>query len=171
MARAAPPAWLVGLRLVAVWLALLALQSALSRLPAPLAPPDLLLLLALALALRLRPLPALLAGYGLGLLQDAVGHGLLGVQALGTAAGVLALLLLRSFVPLDTERRRGQYGAAALGLLGQWLAFAALGLWLTEGPFSWGLFASLPASFALTVLLAPSVAAALNWALGPRARW
>lgn len=67
---------------------LFVLQGALTPLLTPWPPPDLLLLAAL-LSLWERPLPQGVAlAYLLGLLQDVAGGGVIGVHALGLAAGV-----------------------------------------------------------------------------------
>ncbi len=74
-----------------VWLltlALIALQSLLSPLLTPYPPADLFSLAALTFMGRFRLPAVLLVAYALGLVQDAVGSGQLGLHALGLAAGV-----------------------------------------------------------------------------------
>ena len=75
-----------------------ALQSALYvLLPAGFAVPDIVLLVALTASTRLEPMLGLTLGFGLGLLQDVLGAGLLGFHAAGIAAGVLVSFLFAVF--------------------------------------------------------------------------
>ena len=77
---------------------LIALQGGLSALiPQNLGGPNLFLLTAVALALRLHPVPSLLVAYAIGLGQDVLGHGYLGLHAAGTGwRGVAATWTARS---------------------------------------------------------------------------
>lgn len=157
-----------GLRTLLFLLLIVGLQGALYRLlPSVVSPPDLFLLTAVALAWRLRPVPALLAAYAVGLLQDVLGHGLIGFHAAGAAGGVLLLLGVQRFI---------QGGGAFQTLLavvtataGQWLAFLILTYWLRSGLVTVSSLATvLPVSLVGTLLLAGLVDRLAGWAVGPR---
>jgi rod shape-determining protein MreD len=145
----------------------LGLQGALAvLLPAGLAPPDLFLLTALSLAARLPPLAGLGLGYGLGLVQDALGFGLFGLHAAGVAAGVYAAYGVRRLLSAETGLNHAAAVAAAEVV--KWLAYTALGYWtrtsLVSGE-SW-LLVFLP-ELAATLFLSPFVQALARWAFGP----
>ena len=157
-----------ALKVVAYLLLLIGVQGALSRLlPAQISPPDLFLLTGLALAFRLRPLAALLAGYGVGLLQDVLGHGLLGLHAAGVAGGVLLALLLRSY--LSDRGALQLLVTVTAAVAGQWLSFLALTYWLRNGLVTVGsLRGVLPALLIATLIAAPLWERVSSWAFGPR---
>lgn len=157
-----------GLKALLYLLLIIGLQGALYRLlPGFVSPPDLFLLTAVALAWRLRPVPALLAAYGVGLLQDVLGHGLIGFHAAGAAGGVLLLLGVQRFI---------QGGGAFQTLLavttataGQWLAFLILTYWLRSGLVTVSsLTTVLPITLLGTLLLSGLVDRLAGWAFGPR---
>ena len=158
------PPWLMVLIYA---LALLVLQSALSRLLGPLglAPPDLFLLTGVALARRLSPVPALLGAYGLGLAQDMLGAGALGVHAAALAGGALLVLLTRRV-------HTGSYWQQTLlsvvaAVLGQWLTFMLLTYWLrSELVTASSLVRVLPLSLLSTLVAAPLWAWFSDYALG-----
>ncbi|WP_425147085.1 Rod shape-determining protein MreD [Deinococcus sp.] len=156
-------------RAVVYFLLLIGLQGALSRLlaPAGVTPPNLFLLTGAAYALRLRSLPALLAAYAVGLLQDLLGHGLLGLHAAGLAGGALAVIGLRRFI--------GDAGVfqsiltVLSAMLGQWATFLILTYWLRGGLVTVdALRAVLPWELLLTALAYPLWAVVMTWGLGPR---
>ena len=151
------------------FLLLIGLQGALSSLltRVGVTPPDLFLLTGVAYALRLRSLPALLAGYGVGLLQDILGHGLLGLHAAGVAAGVLVLIGLRRFI---TDSGIFQSILTVVSaILGQWAAFLVLTYWLHGGLVTVdALTRVLPWETGLTLLIYPLWAQVVTWGLGPR---
>ncbi len=157
-----------ALRALAYLLLLIGVQGALSRLlPAQISPPDLFLLTGVALAHRLRPLAALLTAYGLGLVQDVLGHGLIGLHAAGLAAGVLLVLLLRTFLSGRGAVQLAVTVTAAVA--GQWLAFLALTYWLRNGLVTVGTLQSvLPALLIATLIAAPLWERVSGWAFGPR---
>lgn len=105
---------------------LIVAQGFLGRLLEPLriAPPDLFLLTGAALAWRWRPVGALLGAYVVGLLQDVLGSGVLGLHAAGLAGAALLVLAVRRWLPGGGWRRLVLTVAAAL--LGQWLTFLIL---------------------------------------------
>ena len=116
------------MRLVLLYVLLLALQGFLGALMAPLSPPDLFLLGVLTLLWRVPPAPLVAVGYGVGLLQDLIGHGALGVHALGLAGGVLLASFVRSQVSQGGAAERLVVLVAAL--LGKWLVLTGLLFWL-----------------------------------------
>ncbi|MFC4455712.1 Rod shape-determining protein MreD [Deinococcus sonorensis] len=156
-------------RAIVYFLLLLGLQGALASLLAPLGvtAPDLFLLTGVALALRLRSVPALLAGYGVGLLQDVLGHGLLGLHAAAVAGGVLLVLGARR--QLTDGGVVGAILTVVIAILGQWTAFLILTYWLRGGLVTVdALMRVLPWELALTVLVYPLWNRLMSWGLGPR---
>lgn len=151
-AAPAGPGWLMALLYGA---GLIVAQSLLSRLLLPLGvpPPDLFLLTGLLFTRRLSRGSSLLAAYGVGLLQDVLGVGLLGLHAAGVAGGTLLVLLTRRVLPAGLPGLLVQVAAA---LLGQWLTFMFLTYWLrTELVTLDTLTRVLPLSFVTTLLVAP----------------
>ncbi|GAA5502914.1 hypothetical protein Dxin01_02661 [Deinococcus xinjiangensis] len=154
--RGAAPAGPTPLMALLYGLGLLVAQSLLSRLLLPLGvpPPDLFLLTGLLLTRRLSRGSALLAAYGVGLLQDILGAGVLGLHAAGVAGGVLLVLLTRRIMPPSALGQTLFQVAAAL--LGQWLTFMFLTYWLRTGLVTVDtLTRVLPLSFVTTLLIAP----------------
>lgn len=160
------PAWLMVLGYA---LALLIGQSLLSRLfvAVNLPPPDLFLLTGIALAKRTPPVSALLAAYILGLMQDVLGAGAIGLHAAALTGGVLLVLLTRRLNPTPGLAQTITNVLAAL--LGQWLTFMILTYWLRTGLVTLdSLFRILPLSFVATALLAPFWDWLSDYALGHR---
>ena len=150
------------------FLLLIGVQGALTALfPARLTPPDLFLLTAVAFALRWRTGSALLGAYGVGLLQDVLGHGLLGLHAAGAAGGVLLVLGLRKFL---SDRGLLQTLVTVLtAVAGQWGAFLILTYWLRGGLVTQdALVQVLPVQLAFTLLVAPLWERLSTWAFGRR---
>ena len=83
------------MRLALFYLVLVVAQGFLGALMAPLPPPDLFLIGVLTLLYRLPAWQLVLLGYGAGLVQDLVGHGALGVHALGLAGAALVASTVR----------------------------------------------------------------------------
>lgn len=110
---------------VVLFLLLFVLQGVVPPLLTPWPPPDLLLLAALLASWR-RPLPQGVAlAYLLGLLQDIAGGGVIGVHALGLAAGVFVAGSVVGFGRARPHLLR--YGAALLAAVaGKWAVFALL---------------------------------------------
>jgi rod shape-determining protein MreD len=151
------------------FLLLIGLQGALSSLLGRLGvtPPNLFLLTGIALALRMRALPALLAGYGVGLLQDVLGHGLIGLHAAGVAGGVLVIVGLRRSIT-DSGVFQSILTVAS-AILGQWAAFLVLTYWLRGGLVSVEALAHvLPWEAGLTLLAYPLWSRVMALGLGPR---
>lgn len=115
------------MRLVLLYALLLALQGFLGALMAPLSTPDLFLLGVLTLLWRVPPAPLVVIGYGVGLLQDLIGYGALGVHALGLAGGVLLATFVRSQVSQAGVWER--FFVLIAALLGKWLVLTALLFW------------------------------------------
>lgn len=157
------------IRGVVYFLLLIGLQGALSSLltRVGVTPPDLFLLTGMALALRMRALPALLAGYTVGLLQDVLGHGLLGLHAAGVAGGVLVLVGLRRFI---TDSGVFQSILTVISaILGQWAAFLILTYWLRGGLVTVdALTHVLPWEAGLSLLVYPLWSRVMTWGLGAR---
>ncbi|WP_291422998.1 Rod shape-determining protein MreD [Deinococcus sp.] len=157
------PPWLMILGYV---VALLVLQSALSRLLSPLGvpPPDLFLLTGIALARRTLPVSALLGAYALGLAQDILGAGALGLHAAALAGGTLLVLLTRR----AAGSRAGQGLLSVLAaVLGQWLTFMFLTYWLRTGLVTAeSLVHILPLSLLTTLIAAPLWNWFADYALG-----
>lgn len=156
------------MRALLYFLVLIGVQGALSRLlPAAITPPDLFLLTGVALALRWRPTLAVAGGYGVGLIQDVLGHGALGFHAAGVAAGCLLVLGLREFVA-DTGLLQVVVTVLA-AVAGQWAAYLVLSYWLRNDLVTVAsLTGVLPIMLAGTLLLAAPVERMATLAFGPR---
>lgn len=145
-------------------LAVVLQQGVVSRLPLPGSPPDLVLVLVVAVGLRAGPVPAVLLGFGAGLLADLSGDTALGRLALAyVVAGLLAGLL--------EDADGGAWPVAALlGAVAAAVAvvaFAAHGVLLddprsTLGALGRSLASVVPYSAALTPAVVPPVAAVLR---------
>ena len=115
------------MRLVFFYLFLFLFQSFWGAALAPYPAPDLFLIGVLTLLWRVPPWQLVLAAYGVGLLQDIVGSGYLGLHALGLAGGAMAALLVRSQLSRTSFFERSLAVLAAVG--GKWLAVAPLLVW------------------------------------------
>ncbi len=156
------------MRILLYLLLIVGVQGALTRLlPDRISPPDLFLLTGVALALRLRPLPALMAGYGIGLVQDILGHGLIGLHAAGVAGGVLFVLGLRKF--LSDRGLLQTIVTVTVAVAGQWLAYLTITYWLRGGLVTVDTTATvLPVVLILTLLISPMLERLATWAFGAR---
>ena len=124
------------MRLAIFYILLIVFQGLLAALFAPLPPPDLFLLAVLTLLWRLPPWQLVLVAYGVGLVQDMIGFGTLGLHGLGLAGAVLVASFVRAqFNQADLLERLLVIASA---LLGKWLVFTFLLLWLSGSaePFS-----------------------------------
>ena len=146
------------MRLALFYLVLVVAQGFLGALMAPLPPPDLFLIGVLTLLYRLPAWQLVLLGYGAGLVQDLVGHGALGVHALGLAGAALVASTVRLQLSQEgfLERSLAVLAAAA----GKWAVVALLLAWLAEGSVTWisvGAVAALDIAFtvATAVLVLP----------------
>ena len=119
------------MRLALFYLLLVLAQGFLSALLAPLPPPDLFLIGVLTLLYRLPAWQLVLVGYGFGLLQDVIGHGALGVHALGLAAAALVATTVRSQLSQQGFPERSLAVLAAVA--GKWVVILVLLTWLSGG--------------------------------------
>lgn len=148
---------------------LIAAQGLLSRLAdsAGLAAPDLFLLTAVALAWRMAPAWALVAAYGVGLGQDLLGGGVLGLHAAGLAGAVLLVLLIRRYV---ADSGPLQVVLSVVGaVVGEWLTFGLLAYWLRSNLITVNLLlTTIPSLLIGTLLAYPLWEWAVRWGIGPR---
>jgi rod shape-determining protein MreD len=117
------------MRLFFFYFLLLLIQGFLGTLLAPWPAPDLFLLALMTLIWRFQAWQLVLAGYGIGLLQDIIGHGEWGVHAFGLAGAALVTSLVKAQLS-----QRGLFTRSLLFLAafaGKWLAVTPLVLWQT----------------------------------------
>lgn len=141
------------MRLVAFYLSLLAGQGFLSAFFGTLPAPDLFLVAVLTLLWRLAPWQLVLAGYGIGLVQDLVGYGTLGLHAIGLASAALVASALRQQLSGSGQLERLIVILSACA--GKWVVSGLLLVWLSgtpEAPLS--LLAVVVTETALTVAAA-----------------
>ena len=131
------------MRLALFYLLLVVAQGLLGALLAPVPPPDLFLVGVLTLLYRLPAWQLVLLGFGAGLLQDLIGHGSLGVHALGLAAAALVASTVRAQLSQEGFLERGLAVLAAVA--GKWAVIAVLLLWLSGGAHAWGAVAAVAA--------------------------
>lgn len=142
------------MRRLLFYLTLVVAQGVLAVLIAPLPAPDLFLLGVMTVMARLSPWQLVFVAYGVGLVQDVMGHGVLCLHALGLAGAFLAASVVRAQLSQVGTYERLVLVAAAL--VGKWLVFAGTLLWLNER-------ANLPAvllgvalpEFLLTLMVSP----------------
>jgi rod shape-determining protein MreD len=148
------------------FLVILAIQGPLRYLlPPGFGPPDLFLLASLVLAARVKPVWGLLAAYGLGLVQDLVGHGLLGLHAIGLAGAVLLYYGLQRWLGRHTLLQETLGLLAAL--LGQWGSYLIVAAWLRDGLITpHTLVTIFPLEVLATLIFFPLVQAFARWAFG-----
>lgn len=123
------------MRLLLFYLVLVAAQGFLSALLSPLPPPDLFFLAVLTLLWRLPPWQLVAVGYGVGLLQDMFGNGVLGVHALALATGALAAAGARAQLTQSGVFER--MVVVTVGLGGKWIVLLAMLTWLSGTPVLW----------------------------------
>ncbi len=117
------------MRLFFFYLALLIFQGFLGTLFAPWPTADLFLLALMTLIWRVQAWQLVLAGYGIGLLQDVIGHGEWGVHAFGLAGAALVTSIVKAQLS-----QRGLFTRSLLFLaafVGKWLAITPLVMWQT----------------------------------------
>jgi rod shape-determining protein MreD len=139
------------MRLFFFYFLLLLIQGFLGTLLAPLPAPDLFLLAMMTLIWRFQPWQLVLVGYGIGLLQDVVGHGEWGIHAFGLAGAAMTASLLKAQLS-----QRGTFTRSLLFLaafVGKWLAITPLLLWQTGTVSSIeGIFRVMPVELFFTLL-------------------
>lgn len=123
------------MRLLLFYLVLVTAQGFLSALLAPLPPPDLFFIAVLTLLWRLSPWQLVAVGYGVGLVQDMLGHGVLGVHALALATGALAAAGARA--QLTGAGVLERMLVVTVGMLGKWVVLAAMLAWLSGTGVLW----------------------------------
>jgi len=140
-------------RIAIFYLILVVAQGLLGALFAPAPPPDLFLVAVLTLLHRVPAWQLVLIAYGIGLLQDVSGHGLLGLHAIGLAGAALVAGTIRAQLTQDGPLERS---AAVLGaVVGKWLITIVLLLWLGGGTIDWGsIFPQLAWDVLFTILAA-----------------
>lgn len=117
------------MRLLVFYLVLVLGQGFLSALLSPLPAPDLFLLAVLTLTGRLTPWQMILAAYGIGMAQDLIGNGVLGMHAFALSGAAMAALLVTAQLSQVGFFERLLKVLAAVA--GKWLAMAALVVWLS----------------------------------------
>ena len=150
-------------------IALIALQGLLTRLTdaAGIPAPDLFLLTGAGLAWRMRPTWALVAAYGVGLGQDVLGGGTIGLHAAGLAGGALLVLLVRRYFA-NSGPVQGLL-TVLMAVLGQWLAFLLITYWLRSELVTVELLTrTVPLVLLLTLLVSGLWERVLEWSIGPR---
>lgn len=141
------------LRLLLFYVVLVLMQGFLASLMAPLPPPDLFLIAVLTLLYRLPAWQLVLVGYGFGLLQDVIGHGTLGVHAIGLAAAALVATTVRAQLSQQGFLERSLAVLAAVS--GKWAVMLVLLVWLSGGVADLGSAAAVAAlDVAFTVVAA-----------------
>ncbi len=139
------------MRLVLFYLVLLVSQGFLSALLAPLPAPDLFLLAVLTLLWRVQPWQLVAVAYGIGLVQDVGGQGVLGMHAMALAGGALAATFVRA--QLTNSGALERLLVVFVAVVGKWAVMAMLLAWLVGGPYSLDrLGAVVAVESALTVL-------------------
>lgn len=96
---------------------------------APLPAPDFFLLGMVVLVWRLKPWQLVLIAYAMGLLQDIMGHGILGIHALSLAAAALGAVLI--WLQLSQSDIFARTLIVTAALFAKWLAIAPLLVWQT----------------------------------------
>lgn len=143
------------MQLILFYVTLIIIQGGIAALLMPLPPPDLFLLGTLTLLWRLSAWQMVLVAYGVGLLQDIMGHGALGFHAFGLAGAVLFGAAIAS--------RLNQSGFAerllivACAIIGKWLVFALMLQWLGQASDVWATVSRVAPFDALFTLLASMV--------------
>ncbi len=120
------------MRLVFFYLVLVVAQGFLSALLAPVPAPDLFLIAVLTLLWRIQPWQLVLVAYGVGLLQDIMGSGVLGMHALALAAAALVASVVRAQLTQSGLFERMLVVLAAVAA--KWVVVGALLAWLSGAP-------------------------------------
>jgi len=120
------------MRLVFFYLVLVVAQGFLSALLAPVPAPDLFLIAVLTLLWRVQPWQLVLVAYGVGLLQDIMGSGVLGMHALALAAAALVASVVRAQLTQSGLFERMLVVLAAVAA--KWVVVGALLAWLSGAP-------------------------------------
>jgi rod shape-determining protein MreD len=140
------------LQLILFYLSLIIVQGSLAALLAPLPAPDLFLLGALTLLWRLPAWQMVLVAYGVGLLQDLMGHGALGFHAFGLAGAVLGGSAVAS--RLNQAGFSERLLIVTCAILGKWIMFAMMLQWFGNTADLWTTLSRVAPLDALFTLLA-----------------
>lgn len=117
------------MRLLLFYLVLIVAQGFLAALMRPVPTPDLFMIAVLTLLWRIRPWQLVLAAYGVGLLQDLMGAGVLGIHAFALAGAALAASIVRAQLTQSGLFERALIILSAEA--GKWLVLTPLLLWLS----------------------------------------
>lgn len=123
------------MRLGFFYLLLFLIQGFLGTLLLPYPAPDLFLLSVMTLLWRVPSWQLVLIAYGIGLLQDAFGHGEWGIHALGLASAAMTASFLRAQLS-----QKGFFSRLLLvfaAFLGKWVVIIPLVMW-QSGAFTVG---------------------------------
>lgn len=148
------------MRLAAFYLLLLAGQGFLSALSGTFPAPDLFLVALLTWMGRMPAWGLVAAGYGVGLLQDLVGFGPLGLHAIGLAGAALLASAVRAQLTGSGLPERLLQALAAC--VGKWLVMAVVLVWLSGPPAE--PLTLLAVAVTETVLTVATAALLLPWA-------
>ena len=135
------------MRLALFYILLIAIQGFLGALLSPIPPPDLFLLAVLTLLWRVPPWSLVLIAYGVGLLQDVIGGGVVGFHAFGLAAGAVVAVAVRAQLTQSGPLERAVVIGSAL--VGKWLVLMGMFAWLAGAVPEIGRFALTAGSEAL----------------------
>lgn len=117
------------MRLVLFYLILIVAQGFLSSLLAPIPAPDLFLLAVLTLLWRVQPWQLVLVAYGVGLLQDVMGSGVLGAHAFALSAAALAGSMVRA--QLSNAGTLERMLVVFVASIGKWVVMIGVVMWLS----------------------------------------
>ncbi|MEX2502529.1 MAG: hypothetical protein WD336_09140 [Trueperaceae bacterium] len=120
------------MRLLAFYLLLLAAQGLTSAAFGTLPAPDLFLIALLTVLGRVAPWQLVLLGYGIGLLQDLIGHGTLGLHAIALAGAALVATVVRGQLSGMGMLERVLITIASQA--GKWVVATLLLVWLSGVP-------------------------------------
>lgn len=127
--------------------------------------PDLFLLLALIFASRLPMNWGMLVAFVIGLFQDALGAGLMGLHATALSGAVYLFYGARVWLSQQTPGR--ETVCLILALIGQWTVFLFLTYWLRSNLVTvHTLYTVLPSQVVFTLLFTPLMYRFADWSLG-----
>lgn len=122
------------MRILLFYVLLFLAQGLLSPLFAPLPAPDLFLIAVLTLVNRVPAWQFVVLAFGVGLVQDLVGFGVLGAHAFALAAAAMAATLLRA--QLSTTGFFERLALIFVSSIAKWLALTGVLIWVADIPVS-----------------------------------
>lgn|SRR5690625_4550203 len=122
------------MRILLFYVLLFLAQGLLTPLFAPLPAPDLFLIAVLTLVNRVPPWQFVTLAFGVGLLQDLVGFGVLGAHAFGLATAAMAATLLRA--QLSSTGFFERFSLIVVASIAKWLALTGVLIWVADLPVS-----------------------------------